>query len=295
MTEPKRLLDSKGAPSDMTRLLRAARRDVPPPGLRRRTWQSLAMKSAAAGLAVGASSTVAIHGTALAATATSGASAATGTQALISKGLLLLALKSAAAGTGLGVCALCTHHVVTELTRTDAALIRPSAAPTPKRAAGTAAVKRSPTQRDAIPEPPPASSAADRVAPAEALEAEAVEALPLVPTEPPGEVARKPSFNNNPTAPAKASSSGQAQQEAQFEAQQVAEVRRILRAGDGTTALRSLATIERTIARGVLGQERDALRIDALLLLGQQTEARRLQQRFAERYPRSPLLRRWNW
>jgi len=80
---------------------------------------------------------------------------------------------------------------------------------------------------------------------------------------------------------------------AQREAQRVAQIRQLLRAGNGQTALQALSALEREVSLSLLRQERDALRIDALIMLGRIAEASGLAQRFRKHYPKSPLLARW--
>src|SRR5512144_1699636 len=77
------------------------------------------------------------------------------------------------------------------------------------------------------------------------------------------------------------------------EAHRVSESRSLVRSGKGVQALRKLAELDVAFPRGVLRQERDALRIDALFLAGQKLEARKLVRQFSLRYPESPLVARW--
>jgi len=81
---------------------------------------------------------------------------------------------------------------------------------------------------------------------------------------------------------------------ARFEAQRVTEIRRMLRGGDGVSALQALADLDQQASLQLLVQEREALKIDAHLLLGHESEVRRLVQRFRQRYPNSPLATRWS-
>ena len=55
-----------------------------------------------------------------------------------------------------------------------------------------------------------------------------------------------------------------------------------------------LAELEVTSPGGLLRQERDALRIDALFLTGRRLEAQQLARQFSTRYPDSPLVARWS-
>ena len=68
--------------------------------------------------------------------------------------------------------------------------------------------------------------------------------------------------------------------------------RTALSAGDFSTALAALSEHQRRFPAGRLVEEREALRVKALLGLGQSDEARRTAERFRARFPRSVLLPR---
>ena len=55
-----------------------------------------------------------------------------------------------------------------------------------------------------------------------------------------------------------------------------------------------LAELEVASPGGLLRQERDALRIDALFLTGRRLEAQQLVKQFSTRYPNSLLVTRWS-
>lgn len=69
----------------------------------------------------------------------------------------------------------------------------------------------------------------------------------------------------------------------------VAEARRALRAGDPGRALSLLDLCDTRFPHGVLGQERDALRIEALARSGQREAAAARARSFVQRYPDSAL------
>ena len=73
-----------------------------------------------------------------------------------------------------------------------------------------------------------------------------------------------------------------------FESRRVDHVRSLLRDRQLSSALRELAELDRSLPRGVLVQEREALRIEALLGLGERARAREEARRFLARYPGSP-------
>jgi hypothetical protein len=72
------------------------------------------------------------------------------------------------------------------------------------------------------------------------------------------------------------------------ESRRLAAARASWRAGDARTALRELESLQRDFPHGILGQERDALRIQALAAIGQQARARELARGFLEQYRDSP-------
>jgi len=60
--------------------------------------------------------------------------------------------------------------------------------------------------------------------------------------------------------------------------------------GNGSAALEAIARHERLFPRGKLAQERDGLRIQALLLVGRRAEAQARATQFKQQYPKSFLL-----
>lgn len=73
-----------------------------------------------------------------------------------------------------------------------------------------------------------------------------------------------------------------------LESQRMAAARASLRAGDAKTTLRELDTLARDFPSGVLTQERDALRIQALSRLGERKQARDLARSFLGKHSDSP-------
>jgi hypothetical protein len=73
-----------------------------------------------------------------------------------------------------------------------------------------------------------------------------------------------------------------------LESQRLADARALLRAGAVASALEALLTLERELPNGILAQEREALTIEALAVLGQREAAQRRAARFLSRYPASP-------
>ena len=74
------------------------------------------------------------------------------------------------------------------------------------------------------------------------------------------------------------------------ESQRVARARALLRAGRAADAFEVLQRLEGDEPNGLLGQEREALSIQALAALGQRDTARQRAAAFATRYPNSPHL-----
>jgi len=72
------------------------------------------------------------------------------------------------------------------------------------------------------------------------------------------------------------------------ESRRLNQARAALQAGDARRALVQLDAIAVDFPSGVLVQERDALRIEALLAIGERARARELARQFLARHPRSP-------
>ncbi len=68
----------------------------------------------------------------------------------------------------------------------------------------------------------------------------------------------------------------------------VLEARRTLRSGDAAQALRLLDQARQCFPKGALGQEREALTIEALAKSGNAASAKRRAQAFLHAYPKSP-------
>jgi outer membrane protein assembly factor BamD (BamD/ComL family) len=72
------------------------------------------------------------------------------------------------------------------------------------------------------------------------------------------------------------------------ESRRVADARALLLAGDARRALLELEAVRKDFPRGLLAQEREALAIEALGLLGERSEARQRADNFLRQYPGSP-------
>lgn len=80
--------------------------------------------------------------------------------------------------------------------------------------------------------------------------------------------------------------------DAREESQMIGKARSALRSGDAARALQLLELAERRYPQGVLNQEREALRVEALVGLGQTAEARARANAFLRAYPSSPYASR---
>ena len=80
--------------------------------------------------------------------------------------------------------------------------------------------------------------------------------------------------------------------DAREESQVIGSARSVLRSGDAARALQLLELAERRYPQGVLNQEREALRVEALTRLGRIAEARERAKAFLRAYPTSPYASR---
>jgi outer membrane protein assembly factor BamD (BamD/ComL family) len=86
--------------------------------------------------------------------------------------------------------------------------------------------------------------------------------------------------------------SDRASANAREESQLVGSARSMLRAGNATVALQLLELATARFPAGILIQEREALRIEALTALGRTSEARARAESFVKAYPKSPHVSR---
>jgi hypothetical protein len=256
MNAPRRWLDDGGGATPGERdLLRSGLGMDPPPDAQAKVWAAiLAGLPAGAG---GAGSAAGGKGAAAAKAAVAAKSAGAG----VSGGTMAVAagagvLKSALIGASFGVLVLATYSVVA-----------PSA-PEPLPAAPAVA-----PLRDPVPAPPRGPETHARVAPPEPTVAASVEAPP----EPRA---------NEPRAPA-----DRATMLAE-ESRLVGEAQDALRGGDAAGALVLLDRIAARFPGGGLGQEREALSVEALYRSGRRPEASARAAAFLKAYPSSTLAAR---
>lgn len=278
MTDPIRLADSPDLPPEVRRALRAERGQSPPRALRASVWAGLA-----ASLGLGSTVSTAAAGGAGALAAAGGKSAMT---ALVS----VSALKWMAVGAGVGGSLALGVEVVTyagerETSRTGDVLVVDA----PRHQVGSAPAP--------VPPPPPASPPSDAVEPAsqpsrDAIEPESSDDGPATPASRlpaparPAAGASEPPSSTRPSAEVAAPDSPTST--AREEATRVAQARDLLRRGNGAAALTTLVLLDRELRGGLLIQERQALRVEALVALGRMGEAREAADAFLRRYPESP-------
>jgi hypothetical protein len=269
MNAPKRWLDDAPASSAERQLLQSGLSLEPPPDAQGQVWAALLTKIPPPGApppGQGGGGAAAGKG---AASAGKGAVAAKAASAGV--------LKSALIGAGSAVALIAGYSVVT---------------PSTDRPPPPAAVAPS-TQTAAPPPPahaaPPAAAAEPSAVPSAAPSADpVVERRAAV--EPRAAASSLPSaaVSATPAAVAEAERETMTREESRL----VAEARDALRKGDAAGALTMLEQIRVRFPSGVLGQEREALAIEALARSGRKAEAAARASAFVKAYPSSPLASR---
>lgn len=272
MSDPRRLLDGDRALSqDERRALEAGRAVDPPQGAREQVFTSimatLHLPPGGGGSTGGGAAGAGAAGAKTAAVAATKAASGAGAVAL---------LKSFAVGSALAVAAIVGHEVVTNspepppaasaaaktpdfpLTTSPKRLAEAPAQPEPQTLPAPSASAALSHSRTPAQEPPSAPSASAALSPAPVL------------------------------APSAAPAGSSATDDALRESVLVARARSQLRSGRAGEALSTLDELSRTVKRGVLGQEREALAIEALAAAGRHQEAQARARSFLERFPDSP-------
>jgi hypothetical protein len=293
MSAPKRWLDDGGGATRGERdLLRLGASHEPPAAAKDAVWTALLAQippippgSTGGGAAPGAGAAKA----AAAAKAAGAAGAATNGSAALAGAVGGGLLKSALIGAGSAVALIATYAVVTPATVSQP----PPPAPTAVEAVAApgTGVRNAIGERGApgaaapiAPEtqgvPAIADSAAALAAPGPAASAEPRAASPA------------PSAGRDPRGPLGASSGpvGPMDRETRLleESRRLTEARDALRRGDASGALSQLAELQRAVPGGILGQEREALAIEALAKSGRASEAQARARAFLQAYPQSP-------
>lgn len=256
MTDPKRWNeDESELGAGELRLLRAGLKPAVPRGAKRAVWVALAAQLPSA---VAAATTAAVgSGTAGALTGAS-------------------LVKAASIGVLLGAT---TMTAVTVVER-HSAPSRP-AAPVKTLASSSGIVRSSAPTRALVAsaplvEPPAESPAVASVMPPSAER-----------TRPPGEPVR-PSPSTPPTLSVATFPDENARSQHDAESRKVATARNLMRSGQPRAALVALEEARSDFPNGELSQEREALAIETLRVLGESAEARRRAEAFLARYPTSP-------
>jgi len=175
-------------------------------------------------------------------------------------------VKAFGVGGGLTAAAIAGHEVTTEPDPEPAAVVA--------SVASAAVSMPAPTVADVPPEAPASPTPAETVEDPEASE-EPDPASPL------SHAASQPS-TPEPAEEADAAWG------ARWESAAVARARRQLRSSQPHRALQTLEEIRRRVGGGVLGQEREALSIEALAASGSRAAAAQRAASFVERFPNSP-------
>jgi hypothetical protein len=272
MTDPKRWSEDGGElGSGELRLLRAGREAAVPRGVKRTVWVALAAQLPSA---VAAATTAGAAGT-----ATAG-------------GLTVASLfKAGSLGLLLGATTMTAVTVVERHAAPSRTAGPPKALPSRTSPRATVPARASASARAATPEPaaplaapPPEPLAETPAAPSVALPSPERNRAPTEPAR-----AAPPSPPAWPPAPSVASfpeESAHSQHDA--ESRKVATARGLLRSGQARAALLVLDEARQDFPNGELTQEREALAIESLRVLGNLGEARRRAEAFLARYPESP-------
>jgi hypothetical protein len=299
MSAPKRwLADGGGATRGERDLLRLGAAHEPPPSAKDAVWIALLAKlppippggGGGGGAAGGAKAAASAKAAGAAGAASGGGSAAVA--AAVGGGLL----KSALIGAGSAVALIAAYTVVTPSQAPSVpapAVVETSAGPQrgslaePKAAQGGPATPILPARN--IPEIQGSAAMADSTAPPGAASAAPIEAR-AGSSAPLGREARGPFGSNgaNGSAPGQAAPALERETPALEESRRLAEARDALRRGDSAGALSRLTDLQRAVPGGILGQEREALAIEALAKSGRASEAQARARAFLQAYPQSP-------
>ena len=292
MSAPKRwLTDGGGSTRGERDLLRLGAAHEPPASAKDAVWIALLAKlppiPPGGGGGGGAGGVKAAASAKAAATAGGGAAAA----AAVSGGLL----RSALIGAGSAVALIATYAVVTPSQAPSVlapSIVESSAAPErdpraePKAALGaqTTPILPAPNVPGLQGSAAIAGSPAPSVAPSAAASIEA-RAGSSAPSH--GRDARGP-LGASGAASDHAAPALERETPALEESRRLAEARDALRRGDASGALSRLTDLQRAVPGGILGQEREALAIEALAKSGRGAEAQARARAFLQAYPQSP-------
>jgi hypothetical protein len=286
MTDPKRLLDDAGIlSSEERRILAAEARVSAPPDARTRIWSSFATAIGTGAL-----------GTSLSGASGVGSKLGLGGGASAGHALSLGAVvKLTLVGIGIGTSAATVNQF---WSAREARHMKPVAAATHlalTQSVAAVSTRAVPTPASATPIEPASSRAVDKQGPAAVPNALAPDFF----TEP----ATAHASRDDARAAGVSSASGRAlltlapkpnssSANAREESQLVGSARSMLRAGNAAVALQLIELATSRFPQGILIQEREALRIEALTALGRTSEAHARADVFVRAYPNSPHVSR---
>jgi hypothetical protein len=300
MSAPKRWLEEGGGATRSERdLLRLGRSQEPPPEAKAAIWTALLAQippippgSGGGCAAPGAGGANAAAG----AKAASAAGAASGGSAPVAVAVGGGLLKSALIGAGSAIALIATYTVVTPARA-------PTVAPTPAMLETAAeqnpGVHSAPgASKGASAAPAPAAQSAPEIAgsPAIADSPSAPEAPSAAASAEPRAGSAAPSighdsrgsWGSSAASPSPAAPAMNRETRLLEESRRLAEARDALRRGNASGALSRLDELQRAVPGGILGQEREALAIEALAKSGRSAEAQARARAFLQAHPTSP-------
>lgn len=268
MSTPRRWLEDTASATPMERdLLRAGLDADPPPDAKAAIWSAL-MTQIPPPVAPGAGQ--ALGGKAAAAGSGGGAGAA----GAVGGGIL----KSALIGAGSALALIAAYTVV--------APSKPEAPPPPALTAPEAPSASARTPLSGAPGAAPSARPDDTTSPSArpaAPPSAATASSAALPAPP-----RDPAAGSAPAIDAEPASAADRESRMLEESRRLAEARNTLRRGDAAGALAALEELRQKFPGGGLGQEREALMIEALYQGGRRAEAASRAEAFLKAYPTSP-------
>jgi hypothetical protein len=300
MSAPKRWLsDGGGATRGERDLLRLGASHEPPAAAKDAVWTALLAQlppippgSSGGGAGPGVGGAKAAAGAKAAGAAGAASSGGAAVVGAASGGLL----KSALIGAGGAIALIATYTVVTPATVGQPPPVAPTtieaaAAPGPgarnapggamgDRGAPGGAARNTP-EMQGIPAIADTSAPLAAPGPAASTEARAGSPTPSAGRDPRGPLGSL-GASSGPAAPM--------DRETRLleESRRLSEARDALRRGDASGALSLLSELQRAVPGGILGQEREALAIEALAKSGRSSEAQARARAFLQAYPQSP-------
>jgi hypothetical protein len=267
MSDPKRWLDSVDELGDAERRALVAGRDVAPPAdFGSEAWAALALKLPPPGSLPPA-----------------GGATATGGAASVASGAGLVAVvKAATVGALFGAAVLTGRSMMTPADTTQpraivAAAPAPVAAPAQERPAEPMPTATQPDLETSTAAPAPRAKVVEPTPPSGEPRERAPAVEPAIPRAPEPAVVVPPRAPSSEVAP-----------DPREESRVIAAARDALRSGRFTSALATLEEARLRYPNGILGQEREALTIEALVAADRRDEAEKRAAAFLHDHPESP-------